>query len=207
MNPKNELDKRHFYTYCINEKDYIKKSKAISLFLFYEYIEKTLNEFPKINDEYLEIIKIILQNIYLLIAKPEEIEKYFKYIIKLENKAEELEKEGMKKMNYFIDFSSIENKEVKELNNLRINIRVLEIMFWDGVKNNNIPDDGLYLVIPHFLNVASKYIFYYIVINYYNELKPVKRIDEIKIELNEEEMKRYKEYLEIYKNKKLSDYL
>jgi hypothetical protein len=207
MNPKNELDKRHFYTYCINEKDYIKKSKAISLFLFYEYIEKTLNEFPKINDEYLEIIKIILQNIYLLIAKPEEIEKYFKYIIKLENKAEELEKEGMKKMNYFIDFSSIENKEVKELNNLRINIRVLEIMFWDVVKNNNIPDDGLYLVIPHFLNVASKYIFYYIVINYYNELKPVKRIDEIKIELNEEEMKKYKEYLEIYKNKKLSDYL
>jgi hypothetical protein len=207
MNPKNEPDKKHFYTYCISEKNYIKKAKATSLFLFYEYIEKTLNEFPKVKDEYLEIIRIILQNIYLLIAKPEEIEKYFKYIIKLENKAEELEKEGIKKVNYFIDFSSIENKEIKELNNLRINIRILEIMFWEVVKNKNIPDNGLYLVIPHFLNVASKYIFYYIVINYQNELKPIKRIDEIKIELNEEEIKKCKEYLESYKNKKLSDYL
>ena len=203
MNPKNEIDKKHFYTYCISEEDYIKKSKGASLFLFYEYIEKTLNEFPKIEEKDFEIIKLFLENIYLLISKPEENEKYLKYAVYLEERAEELEKEGLKKINYFIDFSSIEDKEIRELNNLRINIRILEDMFWIVVKDKGIPNNGLYLVIPHFLNVASKYVFYYIVNKYYDKLKPIKRL-EFDVNYNEE---KYKKYLESYKNKSLKEYI
>ncbi|BFI73789.1 hypothetical protein YN1_7760 [Nanoarchaeota archaeon] len=203
MNVKEDPSKKHFYTYCISEKDYIRKSKATDLFLFYEFIEKTLNEFPNIKDENLDIIRLFLENIYLLISKPEENEKYLKYAVYLEEKAEELEKEGKNKINYFIDFSSIEDKEIKELNNLRINIRILEILFWNIVKNNQIPDNGLYLTIPHFLNVASKYIFYYIVNKYFDKLKPLERLN-IEINYNEE---KYKKYLENYKNKSLKEYI
>ena len=177
MSPKDDPEKKHFYTYCINEKDFIKKGKKTELFIFYEHIEKTLNEFPKINDEVFEIIRLFLNNIYLLISKPEENEKYLKYAVYVEEKAEELEKIGKEKIKNFIDFSDIDNEEIKKLNNLRINIRILEDLFWLVVKNKEIPNDGLYLVIPHFLNVSSKYVFYYIVVKYYDKLKPIKRLD------------------------------
>jgi len=203
MNPKNDPEKKHFYTYCINEKDFIKKGEKVELFIFYEYIEKTLNEFPKINDEIFEIIRLFLNNIYLLISKPEENEKYLKYVIYIEEKAEELEKIGKEKIKNFVDFSDIDDEEIKKLNNLRINIRILEDLFWLVVKNKEIPNNGLYLVIPHFLNVSSKYVFYYIVVKYYDKLKPIKRLDNI-IKYNEE---KYKEYLNKYKNKKLDEYI
>jgi len=204
MNPKNDPEKKHFYTYCINEKDYIKKGERVEMFIFYEYIEKTLNEFPKINDEIFEIIRLFLNNIYLLIAKPEENEKYLKYAVYIEEKAEELEKIGREKIRSFVDFSDIDNEEIRKLNNLRINIRILEDLFWLVVKNKEIPDNGLYLVIPHFLNVSSKYVFYYIVVKYYDKLKPIRRLDIIEVKYNEE---KYREYLNKYKNKKLDEYI
>ncbi|MFP3290046.1 MAG: hypothetical protein RXN31_02410 [Candidatus Nanopusillus acidilobi] len=204
MNPKDDPEKKHFYTYCISEKDYIKKGERVGLFIFYEYIEKTLNEFPKIDDEVLEIIRLFLNNIYLLISKPEENEKYLKYAVYIEEKAEELEKIGKEKIKNFIDFSDIDNEEIKKLNNLRIDIRILEDLFWLIVKNKEIPNNGLYLVIPHFLNVSSKYVFYYIAIKYYDKLKPIKRLDNIEVKYNEE---KYKEYLNKYKNKKLDEYI
>jgi len=204
MNPKDDLEKKHFYTYCISEKDYIKKGEKIELFIFYEHIEKTLNEFPKINDEVLEIIRIFLNNIYLLISKPEENEKYLKYAVYIEERAEELEKIGKEKIKNFVDFSDTDNEEIKKLNNLRINIRILEDLFWLVVKNKEIPNNGLYLVIPHFLNVSSKYVFYYIASKYYDKLKPIKRLDNIEIKYNEE---KYKEYLNKYKNKRLDEYI
>jgi len=204
MNPKNDPEKKHFYTYCINEKDFIKKGKKTELFIFYEHIEKTLNEFPKINDEVFEIIRLFLNNIYLLISKSEENEKYLKYVIYIEEKAEELEKIGREKIKNFIDFSDIDNEEIKKLNNLRINIRILEDLFWLVVKNKEIPNNGLYLVIPHFLNVSSKYVFYYIVVKYYDKLKPIKRLDNIEVKYNEE---KYREYLNKYKNKSLDEYI
>jgi len=204
MNSKNDIEKKHFYTYCISEKDYIKKGEKVELFIFYEYIEKTLNEFPKTNDEVLEIIRLFLNNIYLLISKPEENEKYLKYAVYIEEKAEELEKIGKEKIKNFVDFSDIDDEEIKKLNNLRINIRILEDLFWLVVKNKEIPNNGLYLVIPHFLNVSSKYVFYYIAVKYYDKLKPIKRLDNIEIKYNEE---KYKEYLNKYKNKSLYEYI
>lgn len=204
MNPKEDPEKKHFYTYCINEKDFIKKGKKTELFIFYEHIEKTLNEFPKINDEFFEIIRLFLNNIYLLISKSEENEKYLKYVIYIEEKAEELEKIGREKIKNFIDFSDIDNEEIKKLNNLRINIRILEDLFWLVVKNKEIPNNGLYLVIPHFLNVSSKYVFYYIVVKYYDKLKPIKRLDNMIVKYNEE---KYREYLNKYKNKSLDEYI
>jgi hypothetical protein len=204
MNPKNDPEKKHFYTYCINEKDFIKKGKRTELFIFYEHIEKTLNEFPKINEEILEIIRLFLNNIYLLISKPEENEKYLKYVTYIEEKAEELEKIGREKIKNFIDFSDIDNEEIKKLNNLRINIRILEDLFWLVVKNKEIPNNGLYLIIPHFLNVSSKYVFYYIVVKYYDKLKSIKRLDNIEVKYNEE---KYREYLNKYKNKSLDEYI
>ena len=203
MNPKEDLEKKHFYTYCIIENGFIRKVEKVGLFIFYEYIEKTLNEFPKINDVIFEIIRLFLNNIYLLISKPEENEKYLKYVVYIEEKAEELEKIGKEKIKNFIDFSDIDDEEIKKLNNLRINIRILENLFWLVVKNKEIPNNGLYLVIPHFLNVSSKYVFYYIVVKYYNKLKPIKRLDNI-IKYNEE---KYREYLNKYKNKKLDEYI
>jgi len=204
MNPKDDIEKKHFYTYCISEKDYIKKGERVGLFIFYEYIEKTLNEFPKIDDEVLEIIRLFLNNIYLLISKPEENEKYLKYVIYIEERAEELEKIGKEKIKYFVDFSDIDDEEIKKLNNLRINIRILEDLFWLIAKNKEIPNNGLYLVIPHFLNVSSKYVFYYIVVKYHDKLKPIKRLDNIEVKYNEE---KYKEYLNKYKNKRLDEYI
>jgi hypothetical protein len=203
MNPKEDLEKKHFYTYCISENGFIKKGEKVELFIFYEYIEKTLNEFPKINDEIFEIIRLFLNNIYLLISKPEENEKYLKYVVYIEEKAEELEKIGKEKIKNFVDFSDIDDEEIKKLNNLRINIRILENLFWLVVKNKEIPNNGLYLVIPHFLNVSSKYVFYYIVVKYYDKLKPIKRLDNI-VKYNEE---KYREYLNKYKNKKLDEYI
>ena len=204
MNPKEDPEKKHFYTYCINEKDFIKKGKKTELFIFYEYIEKTLNEFSKINDEVFEVIRLFLNNIYLLISKSEENEKYLKYVIYIEEKAEELEKIGKEKIKNFIDFSDIDNEEIKKLNNLRINIRILEDLFWLVVKNKEIPNNGLYLVIPHFLNVSSKYVFYYIAVKYYDKLKPIKRLDNIEVKYNDE---KYREYLNKYKNKRLDEYI
>ncbi|BBL45528.1 hypothetical protein MJ1_0364 [Nanobdella aerobiophila] len=206
MNPKNDPDKKNFYTYNIIEKAYIRKARAIDLFLFYEYIEKILNEFPKINNEYINIIRSFLENIYYLISNPEENIKYLKYVVHLELEAERLEKEGLKRLNYFIDFSSVDDNIIKLLNGVRIDIRILELLFWNAVKNNMIKDNPNYLVIAHFLNMASKYIFYYIVNNYYEKLKPLERIN-TDINLNKEEEDKYKKYLEAYKDKSLKDYL
>lgn len=203
MNPKEDISKKHFYTFCLSRKTYIKKSEGINLFLFYEFIEKTLNEFPKIENKDFEIIRLFLNNIYYLISIPEENKNYLKYVVYLERKAEEMEKEGLKIVKNFIDFSKIDDKEIKELNNLRINLRILEILFWNIIKNKELPDNSFYLVIPHFLNVSSKYVFYYIVLNYKDKLKYLERL-KLDIEFDEN---LYKKYLEAYKDKKLYDYI
>ncbi|GEM_PF-2084932 len=198
---KKDLEKRHFYSYCILKKEFIKKSEALELFLFYEFIEKTINEFPKIKDKDFIIIKNILQNIYKIIAKPDIVESYLKYIVYLEEKAEDLEEKGKKMINNFIDFGDIDDKTIKELNNLRINMRILENLFWIAARK--LENNGLYLIIPHFLNIASKYIFYYIVVNYKDKLKYIEE-PKVEIKFNEE---KYKRYLEIYKNKNLFDFI
>ncbi|MEM4571528.1 MAG: hypothetical protein QW038_01550 [Nanopusillaceae archaeon] len=194
-------EKDHFYTYCVLNKKFIKKSNIPNFLLFLEYIEKTLSEFPKEEGD-LKIIKNVLSNIYRLFAIPKESEEILKYVVYLEEKAHELEKIGKTMVKDFIDFAEIDNDKIRKLNNLRVNIRILENLFWIAIKEIKI-NDGLLLVIPHFLNVASKYIFYYIVVNYKDDLKYIER-NLGNIEYNEN---LYKEYLEKYKNKNLKEYL
>ncbi|MEM1684369.1 MAG: hypothetical protein QW184_01475 [Nanopusillaceae archaeon] len=194
-------EKDHFYTYCVLNKKFIKKSNIPNFLLFLEYIEKTLSEFPKEEGD-LKIIKNVLSNIYRLFAIPKESEEILKYVVYLEEKAYELEKIGKTMVKDFIDFAEIDNDKIRKLNNLRVNIRILENLFWIAIKEIKI-NDGLLLVIPHFLNVASKYIFYYIVVNYKDDLKYIER-NLGNIEYNEN---LYKEYLEKYKNKNLKEYL
>jgi len=196
------VEKDHFYTFCIINKDIVKKSKVSSFLLFLEYIEKTLSEFPKVQDEDFELIKYLLSNLYLVFANQKFGEDFLKYVVYLEEKANKLEEEGKKFVKDFIDFSSIEDQTIKELNNLRINTRILENLFWNAAKEIN-NKDGIILVIPHFLNVLSKFVFWYIAVNFKDKLKYIKRhFKEVKF--NEE---LYKKYLETYKKVTLDDYL
>ncbi|MEM1895848.1 MAG: hypothetical protein QXR54_01545, partial [Nanopusillaceae archaeon] len=182
-------------------KNFVKKSDISNFLLFLEYIEKTLSEFPKEEGD-LKMIKNILSNIYRLFAIPKEAEEILKYVVYLEEKANDLERIGKSFVKDFIDFAEIDNENIRKLNNLRVNIRILENLFWIAAKEIEI-NDGLLLVIPHFLNIASKYIFYYIVVNYKDELKYIKR-DLGNIKYNED---LYKKYLEKYKKENLKNYL
>ncbi|WP_231434205.1 hypothetical protein [Candidatus Nanopusillus massiliensis] len=49
-------------------------------------------------------IRLFLNNIYLLISKPEENEKYLKYAVYTQEKAEELEKIGTEKIKKIYTF-------------------------------------------------------------------------------------------------------
>jgi len=196
------VEKDHFYTFCIINKSLVKKSKVSNLLLFMEYIEKTLSEFPRIRDEDLELIKYLLSNLYRIFADQKFGEDFLKYVVYLEEKTKKLEEEGKKYIKDFIDFSSIEDQTIKELNNLRINARILENLFWNAAKEID-KRDGIMLVIPHFLNVLSKFIFWYIVANFKDKLKYIKK-DFKEVKFNEE---LYKKYLETYKKITLNDYL
>ena len=199
MNYKENLEAKNFYTFCIGE--WIKKSEKSKLFLFYNFIEKTLNEFPKIKEKEFEVIRFLLLNLYKIIAIPEKFEEYLKYVVFLERRAEDLEEKCKDLINHFVDFSVIEKQEIKDLNNLRINLRILESLFWEAAYE--LKDDGRYLVIPHFLNVASKFVFYYIVYKFRDDLKELtEKIEEI--EYNKE---LYEKYKEIYTKKSLKEYL
>jgi len=196
------VEKDHFYTFCIINKKFVKKSKVSNLLLFMEYIEKTLSEFPKIRDEDFELIKYLLSNLYRIFTDIKFGEDFLKYVVYLEEKTKKLEEEGKMYIKDFIDFSSIEDQTIKELNNLRINVRISEDLFWNAAKEMD-KRDGIMLVIPHFLNVLSKFVFWYIVVNFKDKLKYIKKdFKEVKFD---EEL--YKKYLETYKKVTLNDYL
>ena len=196
------VEKDHFHTYCVIGKNYIKKSRISNFLLFMEYIEKTLSEFPDVEDKDFDIIKYLLSTIYLIFAEPKEAKEQLKYIVYLEEKAKKMEEEGKKYVKDFIDFSSIKNPKIKELNNLRVNIRILESLFWNAVREIE-KRDGFLLAIPHLLNVLSKYVFWYIVLNYKDELKYIKK----KFEEVEFDEALYKKYIETYEKSSLDDYL
>jgi len=196
------VEKDHFYTFCIINKSLVKKSRISNILLFLEYIEKTLLEFPKVQDEDFELIRYLLSNLYRIFADQKFGEDFLKYVVYLEEKTKKLEEEGKKYIKDFIDFSSIEDQTIKELNNLRINARILEDLFWNAAKEID-KRDGIILVIPHFLNVLSKFIFWYIVVNFKDKLKYIKK-DFKEVKFNEE---LYKKYLETYKKVTLNDYL
>ena len=196
------VEKDHFYTFCIINKSLVKKSRISNILLFLEYIEKTLLEFPKVQDEDFELIRYLLSNLYRILADQKFGEDFLKYVVYLEEKTKELEEEGKKYIKDFIDFSSIEDQTIRELNNLRINTRILEDLFWNAAKEMN-NKDGIMLVIPHFLNVLSKFVFWYIAINFKDKLKYIKK-DFKEVEFNKE---LYKKYLETYKKVTLDDYL
>jgi len=196
------VEKDHFYTFCIINKSLVKKSRISNILLFLEYIEKTLLEFPKIEDNDFELIRYLLSNLYRILADQKFGEDFLKYVVYLEEKTKKLEEEGKKYIKDFIDFSSIEDQTIRELNNLRINARILEDLFWNAAKEMN-NKDGIMLVIPHFLNVLSKFVFWYIAVNFKDKLKYIKK-DFKEVEFNKE---LYKKYLETYKKVTLDDYL
>ncbi|RDD52516.1 hypothetical protein BA065_01390, partial [Nanoarchaeota archaeon NZ13-N] len=192
----------HFYTFCIINKDLVKKSEVSNFLLFMEFLEKTLSEFPRIQEEDFELIKYLLSNLYLIFANQKFGEDFLKYVVYLEEKAKKLEEEGKKIVKDFIDFSSIEDQTIKELNNLRINARILENLFWNAAREIN-RKEGIILVIPQFLNVLSKFVFWYIAVNFKDKIKYIRR-DFKEVKFNEE---LYKKYLETYKKVTLDDYL
>jgi len=196
------IEKYHFYTFCIVDKSLVKKSEVSNFLLFLEYIEKTLLEFPKVQDEDFELIKYLLSNLYRIFADQKFGEDFLKHVVYLEEKTKKLEEEGKNYVKDFIDFPSIEDQTIRELNNLRINSRILEDLFWNAAKEID-KKDGIILVIPHFLNVLSKFVFWYIAVNFKDKLKYIKK-DFRKVEFNEE---LYKKYLETYKKVTLDDYL
>ncbi len=201
MGYKDNLETKHFYSITCD--GWNKKKDKSSVFLFLETIEKTLNDYPKNKDDVLEVIRQFLKSVYVLLWDSSKYESFLRAAVYVEGKAEELEKKY--KLSEFVDFSEVENDEIKALNNLRINLRILESLFWESAEQ--LPDRGEYLVVPHFLNVASKYVFYYIIDNY--DIQKFYRGSKLLIDFNKLNVDedKFKKYCWIYQNKKLSDFL
>lgn len=200
MNPKEIDEIADIYTFCITKKEYIKKSEMVDLMIFYEIVEDILNEYPKYNDKGLEVIKEGLKIIYKVIYDPNKFsEKLIKYGLYLDDKIKEYI--SSVKINKFIDFSEIDDYNVREINKLRIRIRILEAMFWRASKN--LDNNGLYLSIPFFLNKSSKYIFYFIVKEFNDKLKFLEE-KEINIDYNKE---RFEKLYNAYKKMNLKDFI
>jgi len=201
MSYKDNPETKHFYSITCD--GWSKKKDKSFVFLFLEVIEKTLNDYPKVRDDVLDIIKQFLKSIYVLLWDPNKYEYFLRVTVYVEERAEELEKNC--KLSDFVDFSEIDDEDIKVLNNLRINLRILESLFWEAAEQ--LPDKGEYLIIPHFLNVSSKYVFYYIMDKY--DIQKFYRGSKLLVDFNKLNVdeKKFREYCQIYKSKKLSDFL
>ncbi len=196
---KKNLRKKHFYT--VTPYGIEKKSEFSELFKFYELIERTVGELPsEIEDDVINYIVFGLKNLYSFIWKKDR-DDLLKLAVYIEEKAEELEKREGSRIKGFIDFSKIHDERLRALNRLRINLRLLESQFWLAAREIvEHEDSGSLLYIPHFLNVSSKYVFYYI----------VSKLDEIpyleKLSFNEKvNGELFEKYRETYSKMKLSD--
>ncbi len=135
-----------------------KKEEVTDLLLFFAKVD----ELQMLAKKELELIHLGIYNLITAMYKKDVLEKFKGLNEKIKKEIGEMEKKII--MDSFVDFSRA-NKEIKELNLLRIRMREAEALLYKVIKEFGKEE---YMILAEFLNLASKYVFYYILKKYKN---------------------------------------